>query len=130
MSGSGSIATVSAAGAVQGVGAGTARVTASAGTLRSTSEITVVGTTVRVPTFGVEREGVTDVSLLGVWSDPTTSDGFAVGQAGVILQGNGGNWRLVNTGSPETFVGVWGSSARDVFAVGTAGAIWHYDGTS
>ena len=125
-----SVATVGASGAVQGVAPGTARITASAGSLRAWSDVTVVGTAARTPTFGVERQGVTDVSMLGIWSDPATGEGFAVGQDGVVLQGRGGTWRLVSTGARETLVGVWGSSARNVFAVGTGGAIWRYDGTA
>ena len=122
------VATVSSAGDVQGVATGSATVTVSAGSLKATTQVTVVGAAARIPTFGIEREGVTDVSLLGIWADPASGRGFAVGQAGVVLDGSGSTWHLVETGTQETFVGVWGSSAQNVFAVGTAGAIWRYDG--
>ena len=66
-----SIATVTSSGAVQGVSAGETTVTVRAGSLRATSTITVVPA-VRPSSFALERQGVSDVSLLGAWADAST----------------------------------------------------------
>ena len=39
-----------------------------------------------------------------------------------------GGWSFMDTGVTNALNGVWGSSATDVFAVGTLGTILHYDG--
>ena len=84
----------------------------------------------------------TNKTLITVWGS-SGSDVFAVGENGTILHYNGQVWSPMQSGwpvKPLTYperrglgtsaylFGVWGSSATDVFAVGDAGAILHYDG--
>ncbi len=47
-----------------------------------------------------------------------------------IMHYDGNNWTLIETGVDADLYSVWGSSANDVFAVGTSGTILHYDGNS
>ena len=41
-----------------------------------------------------------------------------------------GTWSAMTSGTTNQLLGVWGSSATDVFAVGDTGAILHYDGSA
>lgn len=43
---------------------------------------------------------------------------------------NGGKWDSMTGCTTNGLIGVWGSSASDVFAVGVSGAILHYNGNS
>ena len=67
---------------------------------------------------------------LGLWG--SGSDVYVVGTTprlrGTVLHYDGGKWESP-TGPAEGLNGVWGSSDRDVFAVGEAGTILHFDGT-
>ncbi|HEX5133643.1 MAG TPA: hypothetical protein VFX92_14305 [Candidatus Krumholzibacteria bacterium] len=49
---------------------------------------------------------------------------FACGDAGTILHFDGVAWRKTITGFPGTFNALWGAPDRDVFAVGTEGAVF------
>ncbi|KYF75341.1 hypothetical protein BE17_15695 [Sorangium cellulosum] len=87
-----------------------------------------------------------DVFLHAVWGD--ASSVFAVGSAGgdhAALQYDGESWTRMalpaDPGSPadpadpgssneRMLTGVWGTDASDVFAVGSTGAVLHYDGSS
>src|SRR5690348_10293964 len=40
------------------------------------------------------------------------------------------SWRTQSSGVTANLSSVWGSSARDVFAVGSGGTILHYDGNA
>ena len=72
----------------------------------------------------MEREGVTDASLLGVWADEGSTLAIVAGQAGTLMESTNGNWQLLQLPTTESFTGVWGSSATNVFAVGTGGVIF------
>ena len=117
-----SVAGVSSSGVVAAGSTGTATITAEAGGVRTTSTITVTGATPPV-SWSVEQEGLTDVSLLGAWGDATSPLSIVVGQAGVIMESTGGDWRIVPSGTEETLVGIWGTGVDNVFAVGTGGVI-------
>lgn len=75
-------------------------------------------------------EGLTDASLLGVWSaDPATI--YAVGGAGTVLVSRdaGGSWQRINAaGVQADLTAVWGTSGSDIYVVGGRGAGIHYDG--
>jgi len=47
-----------------------------------------------------------------------------------ILHYNGTRWDSIHTGSTYFFIGVWGSSADDIYAVGFGGSILHFDGSA
>lgn len=95
---------------------------------RRRSEITVVPPI--QPLRGeLVDEGLSDASLLGVWSASRQTT-FAVGANGVILRTDdaGATWTLMPSGTTATLTAVWGSGVNDVFAVGSGGII-HWDGT-
>jgi hypothetical protein len=48
-------------------------------------------------------------------------------ERGVILHWNGKAWSSVTIGD-RPLTGIWGRAARDIWAVGTGGAIFHFDG--
>ena len=54
------------------------------------------------------------------------------GGSGTVLRFDGSAWQrdVSGAGAPNTFFGVAGSGASDVWAVGDAGTVWLYDGTS
>ena len=111
-----------------GLRPGTAAIEALFPVGRRTATITVLD---RVATLGAELadEGLSDASLLGIWSaDPMTT--FAAGTDGVIIvtRDGGVTWTRMTTGTTANFTGIWGSSATDVFAVGGQGTIVHWDG--
>jgi hypothetical protein len=125
------VAEVSAAGVVSALGVGLAEITADDGRGTGRARVTVVQPTVPVRTWRSLAEGLTDVSLLGLWSaDPSTA--FAVGQFGVILRtlDAGVTWQRMAAPDTVSLVGVWGTAANDVWAVGTGGAILRYNGTA
>ncbi len=63
-----------------------------------------------------------------IWSDDS---GFvaAAGVDGQLLTGSSAGWTVTHVGT-STFSGIWGSSASDVWAVGGAGNIFHWDGAT
>jgi hypothetical protein len=74
--------------------------------------------------------------LNGVWGsvDPATGTAavFAVGAGGTVLSHDTGvseDWTLEHSGGSD-LTGVWGASPTDVYAVGRAGTILHYNGTN
>jgi len=82
-----------------------------------------------------------DISIGGAWGS-SFSDIFVAGthgndggseedgyDDGYIWRYDGANWRM-SASAPRGLKGVWGTSASDVFAVGVAGLILHYDGSS
>jgi hypothetical protein len=74
--------------------------------------------------------GVLCPAFQGVWSSSST-DAFAVGDAGVIAHYDGTNWNQQTSGTTQALYGVWGvGSAGGVFVVGAAGTILSYDGST
>lgn len=125
------VAEVSAGGVVTAIGVGLAEITADDGRGTGRSRVTVVQPTVPVRSWRRLSEGLTDVSLLGLWSaDPSTT--FAVGQFGLILRSvdAGVTWQRMAVPDTVSLVGVWGAAPNDVWAVGTGGAILRYNGTA
>lgn len=55
---------------------------------------------------------------------------YAVGNAGVILHrtGSAAGWRREHSGTEMGLSSVWGTGPADVYAVGYAGAVLHFDG--
>ena len=39
---------------------------------------------------------------------------------------SGQNWQRMSTSSAPFYYGLWGSTANDIYAVGSSGAIYHY----
>jgi hypothetical protein len=66
-------------------------------------------------------------TLNAVWGSGS-DDVFAVGDAGTILHYEGGDWKLMMSGTTVTLKDVWGSSSSSVFAIGEAGTVLYYDG--
>src|SRR5689334_9206769 len=81
--------TVTSSGTLTGVTPGSATVTATLGAKRATSTITVVAAGSPAKTWGIDLQGLTEVSLLSVWAASPTSV-FAGGQDGVIMRWTGG----------------------------------------
>lgn len=88
--------------------------------------------------FGVQQAASSsNQSLYGVWAMGT--EAYVVGAGGTIehTTNSGSTWSTVTvtvtnngtTVSPQ-LRSVWGSSSTDVWAVGTEGAVLHYDGTA
>ena len=69
-------------------------------------------------------QGLTEVSLLGVWSADTRTV-FAVGGGGTILlsRDGGQTWRPMDSKVKADLTAVWGTSEQDVYAVGARGAV-------
>src|SRR5262249_49751791 len=65
--------------------------------------------------------------LRGVWAR-TSTDGWAVGDAGTALRWNGTDWVPQPAIGAGTLRAVWGSAVDDVYAVGDGGAIYRFDG--
>jgi hypothetical protein len=65
--------------------------------------------------------------LNGVWGASST-DIFAVGNAGTVLHYDGRVWGLMKSATSVDLWGVWGSSGVDVYAVGNRGTLSRYDG--
>ncbi|MEZ4457613.1 MAG: SDR family NAD(P)-dependent oxidoreductase [Gemmatimonadales bacterium] len=115
---------------VSAVSVGTDMVEALFATGRREAEVTVVSPRATL-TPAVLNAGLTDQSLLGVWTaDESTF--FAVGGSGtvIITRDGGTTWRRMNSRTDATLTAVWGSSASDVYAVGSSGVLIHYDGAS
>ena len=67
-----------------------------------------------------------DVFAVGDVENGADDDGDGFGD-GLVLHFEGNEWRYERL--PRGLRGVWGHSAGDVFAVGIAGTILHYDGS-
>jgi hypothetical protein len=124
------VATVSGQGLVTALSLGSTEVRASNPRGTARSRVTVVPPANPVLSWQVSHRGLTDASLLGVWSvDAQTS--FTVGSGGNILRTDDGGATWTPLAAPDStdLVGVWGQAPSDVWAVGVAGTILHYDGT-
>ena len=85
-------------------------------------------TTVYVPPCG--GSGVQCPAFQAGWSSGPT-DGFVVGDGGMIAHYDGTNWNPQASGTTQQLNGVWGvGSAGPAFAVGAVGTILSYDGTA
>jgi len=122
------IVSVGSDGVVRAVAPGTATILAQAGGVRTNSTITVTTAPASL-SWSVEKEGITDASLLGAWADASSALTIAVGQFGVILESTGSGWQLIQQPPQDAFTGVWGSNATNVFAVATSGLIYRRTGT-
>ena len=71
-------------------------------------------------------------NLNAVWSAGPGAAVFAVGDGGTIVAYGGAiaGWQSQPSGTTSSLRGVWGTSATDVYAVGSGGKILHFDGTS
>ena len=96
------------------------------GRRRATLTVTAASPSLRQ---GALDQGLTEASLLGVWSADTRTV-FAVGSGGTILISRDGaeTWRPMDSKTKADFTAVWGTSEQDVYAVGARGAVAHYDG--
>jgi hypothetical protein len=77
-------------------------------------------------------ESVAEENLLSVWG-ADADHVWAVGEAGTLLEFDGGEWGHAPPpvgGVPVALRGVHGTSADDVWAVGTLGTILHWDGSA
>ena len=115
-------------GRVTGVAAGVATITASSGEVSASIRVTVVRAVPPSAAFAVESLGLTDVTLLGAWGDPSGA-GFVAGQRGTLIRGEGDSWVATPTPTGADLVGIWGTSMSNVYAVGDSGVILHYDGS-
>lgn len=77
------------------------------------------------PSWKPMISGVT-CKLSKVWADG--SDVFAVGDRGTIIRHDGTEWRSTVTGTSLPLQAVWGSDAKDVYAVGASGVMLHWCG--
>ena len=66
---------------------------------------------------------------MGVWGS-SSSNVFAVGDAGTILHYDGTSWSPMSSGTTGSLRDVWGASGSNVFVVGSGGTILHYNGTN
>jgi len=89
----------------------------------------ITGAQSDAPTF-TAIDSLTRLSLNGVWA--TGSEMFAVGAGGTIrhYSGTGDSLEVVtDVPAVEALRAVWGTSANDVWAVGDAACVLHWDGT-
>ncbi|HZS39472.1 MAG TPA: hypothetical protein VFF06_21725 [Polyangia bacterium] len=87
-----------------------------------------------VPTGSFSTSLFPGYTFTSVWSSGPNLDVFAVGahttgvtNAFVLRVDPTGNLHFQDFAGPASFYGVWGSSASDVFAVGSGGFIYHLD---
>jgi hypothetical protein len=73
---------------------------------------------------------IAGVTFRGVWT--SASQIFAVGAAtaGVIYTQQAAGWNASPASPATSLASVWGRTADDVYAVGDAGTIMHYDGVT
>jgi hypothetical protein len=64
-----------------------------------------------------------------VWAASST-DVFAVGDAGVILRRVNGVWTRMTSNTTNNLRGVWGTSSSNIWAVGQGGGVVHFNGTA
>lgn len=68
-------------------------------------------------------------TIYDLWTAPWGTV-YAVGQAGTVLTTDGSDWTLMHGANPNySLRTVFGSSAEDIFAIGSAGG-FHFDGSS
>jgi len=131
-------------GTVTGVSAGSAEVTAVCDDVSGSALVEVRGLILESLSFApgalyvypeLHRSwgsSATDVFAVGgdegCW-DPSAA--YSCYSHGLILHYEGTSWETMPApDETASLAGVWGSSANDVFAVGSAGTILHYDGAT
>ncbi|MGV8123298.1 MAG: Ig-like domain-containing protein [Candidatus Xenobiia bacterium LiM19] len=74
----------------------------------------------------------TTLDLNAVWADSSSGRAIAVGKSGAALEYSSGAWKCMNMGTAYNFIGVWGSSMSNAFAVAdnTNAPVYYYDGSS
>lgn len=123
---------VDSQGLARGISAGSAAVTATCGGVDGSALLTV-------DPMILELSGDSGAGLRAVGGTSAT-DVFAVGATGIwdrplaaVVHYDGVSWSdmtLPDLSGSAALLGVWVSSADDVFAVGEGGTILHYDGTA
>lgn len=96
------------------------------------------GDTIEAPSNGVATFSNLHIGVAGtgytLFTDAFSSDFTGTQPIGIPDTSNafdiGGSWVGQASGTENLLFGVWGSSGSDVFAVGEAGTILHYDGES
>ena len=71
----------------------------------------------------------TSEDLHGVWGNSST-DVFAVGDAGTILHYDGSDWSGMTSGTAANLSDIWGWNSSYIVAVGESGTILHYNGSA
>lgn len=68
--------------------------------------------------------------LEGIWGSSANEPIWAVGELGTIrrMANGAARWEIIDSPTTENLHAVWGSRADDVWAVGDAGTILHWDG--
>jgi len=89
----------------------------------------LVGRTPQSSAAGSRAPNIAERALFGVIGTSSTNV-FAVGDAGTILHYDGSSWYPQNSGTNERLLAVWLASARDGYAVGARGTIVRYNGSS
>jgi hypothetical protein len=66
--------------------------------------------------------------LHGMWGVP--NDFWIVGDNVILRGGDGVNWAPFSDGAAHSFQGVWGTGSCDIWAVGFANTVLHWDSTT
>ncbi len=82
--------------------------------------------TAETPVKAMPGDPAFTADLWGVFAYP--GGALAVGQGGVWLQRVKGAWQPPQVLAVEALFGVWGRSDHDIYAVGSVGYVFHYDG--
>ena len=70
-------------------------------------------------------ESPTTRLIYDIWGYSTSSM-YAVGEYGLILCFDGGEWKRANSGTSENLMTVWGNWRGEVYAAGSKGTILRY----
>lgn len=65
-------------------------------------------------------------TIYDVWGDAANSVYVSTGITVYFTKDSGQNWQRMSTSSAPFYYGLWGSTANDIYAVGSSGAIYHY----
>lgn len=78
-----------------------------------------------------EVDSQSSFRLEGIWGSSANEPVWAVGEQGTIRRMTAGaaRWEIVASPTTENLHAIWGSRADDIWAVGDAGTILHWDGS-